>query len=110
MFNLTPERIIAVILIVVSAKLYFDHRNKEYTGIYNETNEYKNVSVLKHEVAKQATTMIVPALIVGLGADKWYDANDFFGSFLGQLVAGVTGFFVFYEFIQPHVLTRLPNF
>jgi len=102
--------LLAGVLGLVTVRLYVVHRSKGYKGEYNESNTYPNISPLKHDMCKQFIVDFFPLLVLGLASDgPFFDENNIMGSKLTALLLTAFSFVVFYEVVQPYVLTRLPN-
>lgn len=102
------SQIIALILVVVSAKLFFDHRRQGYQGEYRPAGNYDNISAVKHDLFKAFVVELIPLLIYGLGTDKFFDMNRPLESWLGKTMVIVSGYFIFHELIQPYIVNKLP--
>lgn len=103
-------QILAVIILAVTVKLFLDHKRSSYKGVYNPSGAYDNITAVKHDMTKALWVELFPLMAIGLASgDKFYDPNDFMGSWLGRTLAIVAGYFTYHEFIQPYLVERLPN-
>lgn len=109
-FNQKYSQIVAIILLIVSIKMYIDHRKLKYQGPYNPAGNYNNISAVKHDMSKAFTVELFVLLVLGLATgEKLYDSNNMLGSWLGKTMVIVTAYFVFHEFVQPYIINVLPN-
>lgn len=103
--------IIAIIIVMLSIKLYIDHRKDDYKGPYRPYGMYKNITNVKHDVTKIFFTSIFPILIYGVASNQSFidfkSFNSFIHSSIGKAIVYSMGFFVFNEFIQPYIINRL---
>jgi hypothetical protein len=103
-------KVLALILSVISVKLYLDQLRTGYTGMYKNDGSYKNISPLKHDMLKSFFVDMFPLLIYGAASgEKFYDTNDFLGSILGKSLVVSFAYFVFYIAFEPNVMERTPN-
>lgn len=108
MFFKNQNTIIALVLILVSAKLFFDHRKADYAGTYKPYGDYKKVSALKHDLFKAFFLELFPIIIYGLAMnEKFFDANNILNSWVGKTGVILAGYFVYYELAQPYIINRL---
>lgn len=100
---------IVLILVLISVKLFVDHRKKNYVGVYKPYNNYEQISYVKHDLFKIFVVQLIPLLVYGIASgDKFYDSSNPLNSWVGKTATILTGFFIFYELVQPYVLTKLP--
>ncbi len=106
-----------ILLFVVIFLVNMWKRNKKNNvaeakdGEYSENNVYKNISPMKHDIFKQISIDILPMLIFGLiTKDNFFSMNNFQESVVGKCVMSFIGFGMFYQFIQPHIINKPPNF
>ena len=108
--NPDSMRILALIMSVISLKIFMDHSKKDYEGPYRQDAVYPSVSPLKHDMVKSVFVDMFPLLIYGLASnERFYDPNNFLGSVLGKSLVVSFAYFVFYVWFQPYVMTRVPN-
>ncbi len=101
-------QIIALTVAIVSIKLYFEHRKSNYKGIYTGEFIYKNVNKVTHDTMRSLWINLFFFMVIGLEeGEKFFDPNDFFGSWVGKVFIIILGFFTFNELIYPHVLTKI---
>lgn len=104
-------QIIALVMFVVAIKFFIDHRKKKYKGVYQKDGSYEDISAVKHDMTKSFFVELVPLLVFGLATgEKFFDPDDFLGSWVGKTTIVVISYFMFYELIQPYIVTRLPDF
>jgi hypothetical protein len=66
---------------------------------------------MKHDIFKQLTIDIVPSLLLGIISYKeLISINDFENSALGKSLLTGLGYTIFYQYVQPYIVNRLPNF
>jgi hypothetical protein len=107
--NNQQTQLLSFFVLVVSIALFIRHRQQEYEGDYNISGSYDNVSAVKHDVTKVFWTEMFPILVYGLsGNDKFYNPNNFLDSKLGEIIVLFTGYFIYYELIQPYMVNRTP--
>jgi len=110
-YNDKLPQIIGIILLIISIKMFIDHRRGDYVGPYNPSGSYDNVTAVKHDLTKVFTVELFTMLILGLASgQKLYDPKNMLNSWLGKTMVMVTGFFVFHEFVQPYIINSIPNF
>jgi len=111
MFFNNQNILIAVVLVIVSLKLFFDHRKADYAGVYKPYSDYKNISALKHDMFKAFFLELFPIIVYGLAVnEKLFDSNNFLGSWVGKTVVILAGYLVYYELIQPHIVNKIKSF
>lgn len=99
--------IIALVLVLVSAKLFFDHRKTNYNGVYKPYNDYKSISALKHDVFKAFFLEIFPIIVYGLAVnERFFDSNNILNSWVGKTLVILAGYFVYYELVQPYLVAK----
>ena len=80
-------------------------------GEYSDNNVYKNISPMKHDIFKQISIDILPMLIFGLiTKDNFFSSDNFEDSVVGKCVMSFVGFGMYYQFIQPTIINKIPNF
>lgn len=103
-------QLLAIIVILISAKFYFDHRKSDYEGKYRRTGVYKNISTVKHDMTKQFWIEFFLLLIFGLrSGQKFYDYNNFTESWVGSVLINVASYFTYYELFQPYFVNEMPS-
>ena len=108
----TPDnmKVLALILSVISVKLYMDQLRDGYTGPYKSDGSY-GYTPLKHDVMKHITLDMFPLLIYGAASgEQFYDPNNFLGSIVGKTVVVSLAYVVFYLLVEPHVMSKMPAF
>lgn len=109
--DLDHNVIIAILVTIISVRLYITHRTKKYNGVFNVNSNYKNISPLKHDMTKQFTTDLFPLLVYGLTSEgPFLDTNNIMESKLIKMLIGSFAYFIYYELVQPYVVTKLPDF
>ena len=105
---------LSVTLLLITAKLYIDHRNKNYSGPYNNDQSYDSIKPMKHDLLKQTTLDLVPLLVYGLSAgDVLYNVESveqFLDSVVGRIAIGLASYVVYYQVVEPYIGSRLPSF
>lgn len=102
---------ILLILVIVSFKLFIDHRKRNYNGTYKPYGNYENITSLKHDLAKMFVVQVIPLLIYGMASgDKLYDVANPINSSIGKIVIIMACYFVFHELVQPYVINKIPYF
>lgn len=107
------SRSIGVTLIVISIILFFIHRknnDNQDIGEYKFNNQYKNVSLTKHDLGKAFVVELVLILIYGLGNQKFFDSKDILNSWVGRTGVIIIGFLVYHELFQPYIVNKIPKF
>lgn len=102
-------------------------------GEFSHGSSYVNISAMKHDMFKQMTIDLLPTLLIfGLPSVLYYFANrdsmdfipiirfdeiitfetykDFMNSMLGRSILTVMGYFIFYQYVQPQFVNRIPFF
>jgi len=103
-------QILAVLVLAVSVKLYIDHRRRGYTGAYKPDGKYDNTTAVKQDMTKHLWVELFVLMVVGLSSgESFYDSENIFGSWIGKAMAMVAGYFTYYEFVQPYVVNKMPN-
>jgi len=115
MLPLDKTRLIFVILVVVSIKLYIDHRHVNYKGEYDPNSNYNNITPLKHDVFEVLTVLFslfaVYGASLGLGYPVlFFNSNNVLESWIGRAFVLVGSLLIFYEILQPYVLNKLKVF
>ena len=101
-------RLLAIVVFAVSIKLFLDHRRKDYDGVYSQSG-VNDLSEVKHDMTKAIWIELFILMTMGLSNEKFYDTDDFIGSWVGKTMAILVGYFTYYELIQPYVINRLPQ-
>lgn len=107
------NQLLAICIVIVTAKLYMDHRKKNYDGPYNDSGIYKNISPMKHDLFKQLILKLFPLLVFGVGkSKKLYDPENALNSdsFVGKLFIGLISFFIYYQLVEPYINEKIPRF
>lgn len=103
-------QIVALVLFVISIKLYFQHRKDGYNGDFEKSGTYDRIGSTRHDVTKVFFTELFPFLIFGLSANEpFFDSNNLLGSWVTKITVFVTGYFIYHEVIQPYIVTRIPG-
>ena len=111
LFSSANLKIFALILFAISIKLFFDHRKPNYKGMYREDSSYSQITALKHDVTKVLFTELFPLLVFGLSTgDAFWNTEDPLNSWLGKTAIYTTGYFIFYELLQPYISNRIPYY
>lgn len=101
--------IIALVLLLVSIKLFFDHRKTGYDGVYKPYNDYKSISALKHDIFKAFFLELFPIIVYGLAMNEtFFDSNNILGSWVGKTMVILAGYFIYYELVQPYLVRKTP--
>lgn len=78
---------------------------------YSDGNAYKYISPMKHDIFKQMTIDLLPYLILSsMSTSEFISLNNFEQSALGKTLLAGFGYTLFYQFVQPYIVNRLPNF
>ena len=78
---------------------------------YSNANTYKYITPMKHDIFKQLTIDIVPLLLLGIISYKeLISLEKFEESPLGKSLLTGVGYAIFYQYVQPYIVNRLPNF
>ena len=78
---------------------------------YSEDNSYTNITPMKHDIFKQLTIDIIPLLLLGIISYKdLISIENFEQSPLGRSLLSGVGYAIFYQYVQPYIVNRLPNF
>ena len=110
MDNIDVWQILAIIFILVSIKLFFDHRKKEYDGPYKTHAGYENITVFKYDAFKAFTIELIPLLIIGLSTgQKFFDSTDPFNCWIGRVALILFALLIYHELLLPYVITKLPR-
>jgi hypothetical protein len=103
--------VVILVLLVVSTKLFLDHRKKEYDGCYKPYGNYENITCLKHDLTKIFTVQLIPLLVYGIASgDKFYDTTNPLDSWVGKTVLIFACYFIFHEIVQPYIVNKMPYF
>ena len=107
--NFQINMVLALILLIVSVKLFVDHRSKDYSGNWRFNTPYATVSSTKHDITKVCFTMLFPLLVYGVPAgEKFFDPDNFLDSQLGHIFVILTGWFTYHELVLPYIVARMP--
>ena len=80
-------------------------------GKYSDANAYVNITPMKHDIFKQMTIDLTPYLMLGLiSGNDLFSIDKFEQSAVGKTLLAGFGYAIFYQFIQPYVVNRIPNF
>ena len=80
-------------------------------GSYSDNNVYVNISPMKHDIFKQISIDVIPLLIFGLiNRDNFFSVDDFENSIVGKSLMAFISFGLYYQYIQPYIVNRLPKF
>jgi len=103
-------QLLAVLVLAVTVKLFIDHRRQGYSGVYQPSGAYDNITAVKHDMTKGFWVELFVMMVMGLGANEvFYDSNNFLGSWIGKALVIVAGYFTYHELVQPYIVNRLPN-
>lgn len=124
--------VLSFILVVSLIVYHYNHAprndigdNVAEKGYYSDSDNYKNITPMKHDIFKQLTVDIVVAFIVFFtveiigGAESFFDWSDFISfnnfrdfrlSIIGQSMMVVMGYVVYYQIFQPYIVNFLPKF
>ena len=66
---------------------------------------------MKHDIFKQLTIDVMPLLLLGLVSfQDIISIEKFEESPLGRSLLTGVGYTIFYQYVQPYIVNRLPNF
>nr|QBK89349.1 MAG: hypothetical protein LCMiAC02_04440 [Mimivirus LCMiAC02] len=109
MVNKNYFKLLAVIIFIVSIKLYIDQKNVNYRGPRKRFMLFKNISFLKHDITKIAFVSIFTLLVYGTNGEKFFDLNNIIHSQVGKILVVMIGYFVYHVMIQPYIVSKMPN-
>lgn len=105
------NKYLALVIILVTAKLYMDHQKQGYDGPYTDTGSYDNITPMKHDLFKQTTLDLFPLLVYGLASgDKFYDQDNILNSFVGKLLVSLASYAVYYQLVEPYIVQKVRRF
>lgn len=105
------SRYLAIVLLIVSVKLYTDHISQGDSSPYKNNGSYENITPMKHDLFKQITLDLFPLLVYGVATgDKLYDSNNILESIVGKIGVGLAGYVVYYQLIEPYINNRIRKF
>lgn len=102
-----------IVLIIVWNKNRPNNVEEDEADIYkySDANTYKYITPMKHDIFKQMTIDLTPYLMLGLiSGDELFSLNKFEQSAVGRTLLAGFGYVIFYQFVQPYIVNRLPNF
>jgi hypothetical protein len=92
-------------------------------GYYSDESDYTNIHAMKHDIFKQITIDIALVFIVFMlvevigNSESFFDWEDFLSfrnfrafrlSIIGGSMTSVVGYMIFYQFVQPYIVNRIP--
>lgn len=92
-------------------------------GKYSDEGEYRNITPMKHDIFKSLTVDIVLILFVFVlvevlgGVETFFDWSDFLSfqnfrkfrlSIVGGSITSIIGLIIFYQFVEPYIVNRIP--
>jgi hypothetical protein len=108
--NSKNMQILALLIFVVSIKLFIDHRKNGYNGEHRINGDYDKITPVKHDVFKAFWVDFFIMLVLGLGSGElFYDPANLLGSWLGKTLVGVSAYLTYYELLEPYVVNKLPS-
>ena len=96
-----------------------------YSGEYSDSDNYNNITPMKHDIIKQLTIDVVVLFMVFFtvevlgGLETFFDWDDFlsfenFGKFrlsiFGQSLISILGYVVYYQIVQPYIANKIRKF
>ena len=112
----TNQWIMLFVAIVVMYVVWTNNKKNDSTdaaiiGKYSDANNYKNISPMKHDIYKQLTLDLTPLLLLSLvSSEEFFSISNFEQSAVGKSLLSGLSYVVFYQFVQPYIVNRLPNF
>jgi hypothetical protein len=124
--------VVAFLLVVSFIVYHYNHilRNdvEDYVaekGYYSDSDNYRNITPMKHDIFKQLTIDVVVAFVIFFtveiigGAESFFDWTDFISfnnfkdfrlSIMGQSMLTIIGYFIYYQIAQPYIVNFIPKF
>lgn len=101
-------RWLALIILLVSARLYFVHRQLDYNGPYKKNGDYGTISPVIHDVIKASFCEFFFLLVYGsqLSNDLDYKEDWMYAKGIQAIVWGIA-YFIFHELVQPYILAKI---
>jgi len=100
---INKSQIITLLLLIISIKLFYVHRNKNYKGHYDFHGTYKNVSLTTHDIFKAVIVELIMLLVIGLDSGySFFDISDPIHSWVGKILAISAGYLIYHELILPY--------
>ena len=105
------QQYLALAILLISLKLYRDHRQTGYAGPYNDSGSYDTISPMKHDLLKQLTLDVFPILVFGLATgEQLYNPNNMLNSIVGRVGVGLAAYVVYYQLVEPYLNARVQRF
>ena len=129
----TKTLIILLGVIIISIVFYrYNHsinlvKDEEVakSGKYSDSDNYENITPMKHDIYKQLTIDIIIGLVIYLFLELWQAKSNYFQlsdfisfknfrkfrtSIIGQSLMTVLGYVVYYQIVQPYFVNRTAKF
>jgi hypothetical protein len=107
--------ILLLFVIITLVNLWINNKKKNVPEAkedeYSENNVYVNITPMKHDIFKQISIDIIPMVLLGLMTkDNIFNIDDFENSVVGKSIMSAISFALYYQFIQPYMINKIPNF
>ena len=102
--------VIAFTVLLVTFNLYRKHQQPDYQGPFNQAMSYDTISPMKHDLFKQMTLDLFPALVYTMTANEFYNPNDLLNSFVGKAGVTLAAYVVYYQFVEPYSASQIRAF
>jgi len=94
-------------------------------GEYSDSDNYKNITPMKHDIFKQLTTDAIILFIIFIfirifgESSKYFKWSDFISfknfhkfrlSIVGQSLISMMGYVVYFQIVQPYIVNRIKKF
>lgn len=107
--NNQKMRILGVLCIV----LFFIYmkNNGPNNNTYSADGDYNTIGPMKHDIFKQLTVDLLPVIILSLATrDEIWNWDKPLQTVLGQSLLAGLGYVIFYQVIEPYLVTKVPKF
>jgi hypothetical protein len=104
MLGVKETRLIFFVILLITIKLYIDHRKEEYRGEYNIKGDYKYISQVKRDIVKFATIIISFILVYGTLP---LTINDLLTNWIGNLFVLCSSIMIYYELLEPYLFNKI---
>lgn len=112
MLPLDKTRLIFIIIVIISIKLYIDHRNINYNGQFDINGNYDNITPLKKDIGRllviHLSFLLVYGPSLGLGYSvPFFNNENIIDSWIGRSFVLIGSMVIYYDIVEPYLLNKI---